>query len=49
MDKLLMMPREGFGFSRDAPLQFGPPRFDAASFTVGAAQVRTAIHMRYLL
>ena len=49
MDKMLMMPREGFGFSRDAPLQFGPPRFDAASFAVGAAQVRTAIHMRYLL
>jgi uncharacterized protein (DUF2141 family) len=49
MDKMLMMPREGFGFSRDAPLQFGPPRFGAASFPVGTAEVHTAIHVRYLL
>ena len=49
MDKMMMLPREGFGFSRDAPLQFGPPRFGAASFQVGAAQLRTAIKVRYLL
>ena len=49
MDKMLMVPREGYGFSRDAPLQFGPPKFGAASFPVGAATVRTAIHVRYLL
>lgn len=49
MDKMLMVPREGYGFSRDAPIQFGPPKFGAASFPVGAATVRTAIHMRYLL
>ena len=49
MDKMLMMPKEGFGFSRDAPLQFGPPKFGAASFAVGAAQVRTAIKVRYIL
>jgi uncharacterized protein (DUF2141 family) len=49
MDKTFMLPREGFGFSRDAPIQFGPPRFGAASFAVGTVQLRTAIHMRYLL
>lgn len=49
MDKMMMLPREGFGFSRDAPLQFGPPRFGAASFQVGAAQLRTAIKVRYIL
>jgi uncharacterized protein (DUF2141 family) len=49
MDKMLMMPREGFGFSRDAPIQFGPPRFGAASFAVGTVQFRTVIHVRYLL
>lgn len=49
MDKMMMLPREGFGFSRDAPLQFGPPRFAAASFQVGAAQLRTAIKVRYIL
>jgi uncharacterized protein (DUF2141 family) len=49
MDKMMMMPREGFGFSRDAPLQFGPPKFGAASFAVGNTQVRTSIKVRYIL
>ncbi len=49
MDKMMMLPKEGFGFSRDAPLVFGPPRFGAASFQVGPAQLRTAIKVRYLL
>jgi uncharacterized protein (DUF2141 family) len=49
MDKMMMLPREGFGFSRDAPLQFGPPRFGAASFQVGSVQVHTAIKVRYIL
>ncbi|MFM9936478.1 MAG: DUF2141 domain-containing protein, partial [Novosphingobium sp.] len=49
MDKMLMVPREGYGFSRDAPIQFGPPKFGAASFPVGIAQVHTEIHVRYLL
>lgn len=49
MDKMMMLPKEGFGFSRDAPLMFGPPRFGAASFQLGAAQLRTAIKVRYLL
>jgi uncharacterized protein (DUF2141 family) len=49
MDKMMMLPKEGFGFSRDAPLQFGPPRFGAASFQVGPAQLRTAIKVRYIL
>lgn len=49
MDKMLIVPREGFGFSRDAPLQFGPPKFGAASFAVGSTPVRTAIHVRYML
>lgn len=49
MDKMLMMPREGFGFSRDAPVVFGPPHFSAAAFSVGSQPVRTAIKVRYLL
>ena len=44
-----MMPREGFGFSRDAPVRMGPPSFDAAAFDYnGKAEVLT-IHMRYML
>lgn len=48
MDKFLMIPTEGYGFSRDAPVRFGPPSFGQASFAVGAEAVRTTIRMRYL-
>lgn len=52
LDKLMMIPREGFGFSRDAPVRFGPPRFAAAAFEVPGAvsgeTVREAVHMRYM-
>ena len=30
----MMIPKEGFGFSRDAKVRFGPPRFGAAAFDV---------------
>lgn len=46
---LLFMPREGFGFSRDAPVRMGPPKFGAAVFTVGDEPVHQAIRMRYML
>ena len=46
---LSMIPREGFGFSRDAPVRMGPPGFDEASFEVGDVPVRQTIRMRYLL
>lgn len=49
VDRALMIPREGFGFSRDAKVKMGPPKFDAAAFDVGATPVRQAIRMRYLL
>ena len=43
-----MMPKEGFGFSRDAKLQMGPPSFQSAAFDFdGSAQVLN-IRMRYL-
>lgn len=48
-DMALMVPREGFGFSRDAAVSFGPPRFGKAAFTVGDDQVTLPIRMRYLL
>jgi uncharacterized protein (DUF2141 family) len=48
-DMLLMIPREGFGFSRNAPVSFGPPSFKQASFTVSGAPVRETIRMRYIL
>ena len=48
-DMALLVPREGFGFSRDAAVSFGPPRFGKAAFAVGAAEVTMPIRMRYLL
>lgn len=47
-DRVLMIPREGFGFSRDAPVRMGPPGFDQAAFAVGDAPVRHTIRMRYM-
>ena len=44
-----MMPREGFGFSRDARVRMGPPDFDDAAITVGAQPVSQSIRMRYML
>jgi uncharacterized protein (DUF2141 family) len=48
LDKRLMLPAEGFGFSRDAPVHFGPPSFKSAEFTVDGARQET-IRMRYML
>jgi uncharacterized protein (DUF2141 family) len=49
-DKTLgFIPREGFGFSRDAPVRMGPPKFEAAAFTIGDSDVSQSIRMRYLM
>lgn len=44
-----MMPTEGFGFSRDARVRMGPPRFDEAVFAVEGETVSQTIRMRYML
>ena len=49
LDTLLGVPREGFGFSRNPAIRFGPPRFSAARFALGAGGDREAIRMKYLL
>lgn len=49
MDKMLFLPKEGFGFSRDAPVRMGPPKFDAAAFEVtGAKPLRMTMKVRYM-
>lgn len=46
----MMIPTEGFGFSRDARVRFGPPRFGAAAFDVApGTHENLSIRMRYLL
>ena len=49
-DRVLgMMPREGFGFSNDAPVNMGPPSFGDAAIQVGARELHQTIRMRYML
>ncbi len=47
-DMALFLPREGFGFSRNAAARFGPPKFAAAAFDVGTDEVSIPIRMRYM-
>ncbi|MXO55779.1 DUF2141 domain-containing protein [Pontixanthobacter gangjinensis] len=46
---LMMMPTEGYGFSRDAKVSMGPPKFSAAAFDVTATDQTQTIRMRYML
>lgn len=44
-----MMPKEGYGFSRDAPVKMAPPKFTDAVFAIGDGLQRVTIKMRYFL
>lgn len=41
------LPTEGIGFSRDAPMRFGPPRFADAAVAIGAGGARLTLRLRY--
>ena len=47
-DMAVMIPREGFGFSRNPVVRFGPPAFARAAFAVGPDNQRQTIRMRYM-
>ena len=49
LDKRLMLPREGYGFSRNAPVMMGPPRFASAAFATAGTGHHETIRMRYIL
>jgi uncharacterized protein (DUF2141 family) len=44
-----MMPKEGYGFSRDAPVKMAPPKFKDAVFEQDEGTNRLTIKMRYFL
>ncbi|MBX7482166.1 DUF2141 domain-containing protein [Qipengyuania qiaonensis] len=44
-----MMPKEGFGFSRDAKVRMGPPSFSDAVIDIGKDDRQLTIRMRYML
>jgi uncharacterized protein (DUF2141 family) len=43
----LGLPKEGMGFSNDAPMRFGPPSFDDAAIEISAAGAATRLRLRY--
>ena len=43
---LIGLPKEPYGFSRDARNKFGPPRFDDAAIEVGDAPTVTEVRLR---
>lgn len=49
LDTLAGIPREGFGFSQNPAITFGPPRFAAAKFAMTTDAEIQRIRMRYIL
>jgi len=49
LDKVLGIPKEGFGFSRNPSMGFGPPAFAEVRFSAAAGDSRQTVRMRYLL
>lgn len=48
LDTTLGIPREGFGFSRNPAIRFGPPSFKSARFAVHGTEIQQ-VRIRYLL
>lgn len=49
LDTRLGMPREGFGFSRNPVVRFGPPKFKDVRFTKPAGAFSVPVKMKYFL
>ena len=47
LDKAILIPREGFGFSRNPTITFGPPKFSAVEVAVGQGEVKVPVKMKY--
>ena len=48
MDMFLGIPKEGFGFSKDAKVGLSPPKFEECSFRIEAPVKKIAIAIRYM-
>ena len=49
LDTFAGIPKEGFGFSRNPVIRFGPPKFAAARFTIAGDANAQQVAMRYIL
>ena len=48
LDTFAGIPREGFGFSRNPAIRFGPPKFNSARFEIDGP-TRQSVRMKYML
>ena len=48
LDTTLAIPKEGFGFSRNPKIAFGPPKFASAAFALTSSATQT-VKMKYML
>lgn len=49
LDTMMGIPREGFGFSRNPAIRFGPPKFSEARISVTSGAVDQNVKVKYLL
>lgn len=49
LDTFAGIPREGVGFSGNAPIRFGPPSFKSAQFMMPGGGARQDIRVKYFL
>jgi len=49
LDTRLGIPREGFGFSNNPHIWFGPPSFSAARFMIPAGGTALNVTVKYML
>jgi uncharacterized protein (DUF2141 family) len=48
LDTAMMIPREGFGFSMNPAIAFGPPKFASARFGIGPGETAQSVKMKYM-
>lgn len=49
VDKTLGIPREGFGFSRNPAIRFGPPKFESTLMELEPGVTQETVRMKYIL
>ncbi|HVH49255.1 MAG TPA: DUF2141 domain-containing protein [Sphingomicrobium sp.] len=49
LDKFMGVPREGFGFSRNPVIRFGPPKFEQVDINLAPGLTRQTVRVQYIL
>jgi uncharacterized protein (DUF2141 family) len=49
LDTAVLLPKEGFGFSRNPAVVTGPPKFKSAAFTISDGNSSQSVKMKYML